>query len=326
MSNEWSDTEIDACVRTYLWMRKAIAEGFKPTKKRIREALISGPVHGRSHGSIEFRFQNISAVLDTRSEPWIDGYKPRKNVGAETAKRISEFLDTYHRHRHSRRLNWLINSLPSEVVRVAASKLASGIDFQYPDSTDYDLDIDGVKLPPKKVIGYAGLLHYGAPLFSENFSGGEKTPCFNKLGSSGFNVAEKLDPLKTDPESKDFRKAVSQIKAKGSGPPPRGNARPKKHSQSSVCYERDANVVAYAETRADGICELCSLPAPFNRPDGTPFLEVHHIIPLAEGGPDTVENAAALCPNCHRACHHGEDADQHRKTLLLSISVKHETG
>ena len=29
-------------------------------------------------------------------------------------------------------------------------------------------------------------------------------------------------------------------------------------------------------------------------------LEIHHIIPEAEKGPDTEDNAAPLCPNCHR--------------------------
>lgn len=28
-------------------------------------------------------------------------------------------------------------------------------------------------------------------------------------------------------------------------------------------------------------------------------IEVHHIIPEAEGGPNTLDNAATLCPNCH---------------------------
>src|SRR6266496_1585898 len=30
-------------------------------------------------------------------------------------------------------------------------------------------------------------------------------------------------------------------------------------------------------------------------------VEVHHIIPQEEGGPDTEENAAPLCPSCHEA-------------------------
>ena len=45
--------------------------------------------------------------------------------------------------------------------------------------------------------------------------------------------------------------------------------------------------------------------APFKLPDGTPFLEVHHVIPLAKRGEDTIENTIALCPNCHRGAHYG---------------------
>lgn len=37
--------------------------------------------------------------------------------------------------------------------------------------------------------------------------------------------------------------------------------------------------------------------------DGRPYLEAHHVIPLAEGGPDIIENMVALCPNCHRKMH-----------------------
>jgi hypothetical protein len=31
----------------------------------------------------------------------------------------------------------------------------------------------------------------------------------------------------------------------------------------------------------------------------SPFVEVHHIIPEGEGGPNTLDNAAPLCPGCH---------------------------
>lgn len=53
---------------------------------------------------------------------------------------------------------------------------------------------------------------------------------------------------------------------------------------------------------ADGICDLCQEPAPFSTADG-PFLECHHVVPLAEGGPDVLTNTVALCPNCHRRAH-----------------------
>ena len=67
--------------------------------------------------------------------------------------------------------------------------------------------------------------------------------------------------------------------------------------------ERNPRVSEYTKLLAKGICQLCDQPAPFNDRFGDPFLETHHIIPLAEGGPDIIENVATLCPNCHRKMH-----------------------
>ncbi len=72
-------------------------------------------------------------------------------------------------------------------------------------------------------------------------------------------------------------------------------------------FKRNADVVAEVLVRANGYCEKCGKEAPFKRAkDGTPYLEVHHKIMLSEGGEDTVENAIATCPNCHRELHFGE--------------------
>lgn len=71
-------------------------------------------------------------------------------------------------------------------------------------------------------------------------------------------------------------------------------------------YNRNADVVASVLIRANGVCESCNSQAPFiRRKDNTPYLEVHHKIKLADGGKDTVDNAEALCPNCHREAHFG---------------------
>ncbi len=34
--------------------------------------------------------------------------------------------------------------------------------------------------------------------------------------------------------------------------------------------------------------------------------DVHHILPLSEGGPDVKSNMVCLCPTCHRKFHSGE--------------------
>lgn len=83
----------------------------------------------------------------------------------------------------------------------------------------------------------------------------------------------------------------------------RGRGRPGQRQSLSVRFERDVFVAENAKRRANGRCELCGNTAPFNRGDGDPYLETHHIVWLAQGGADTVENTVALCPNCHRKMH-----------------------
>ncbi|HFQ4922432.1 TPA: HNH endonuclease [Vibrio vulnificus] len=71
-------------------------------------------------------------------------------------------------------------------------------------------------------------------------------------------------------------------------------------------YRRDPDVVAEVLYRAEGFCEKCKEKAPFiKRSNGEPYLEVHHIIPLSQGGLDSLENVISLCPNCHRKIHFG---------------------
>lgn len=82
--------------------------------------------------------------------------------------------------------------------------------------------------------------------------------------------------------------------------------KPNKRTVEILQFERNPYVIAEVLIRANGICEECKNKAPFIRKsDNTPYLEVHHIIPLSENGDDTVENCIALCPNCHRKAHFG---------------------
>jgi 5-methylcytosine-specific restriction endonuclease McrA len=83
--------------------------------------------------------------------------------------------------------------------------------------------------------------------------------------------------------------------------------KPSKRVVRTTVFQRSSDVVAEVRLRARGKCERCKKLAPFARfSDGTPYLEVHHIIHLASGGDDTVANALALCPNCHREAHFGK--------------------
>ncbi|MBN3382926.1 HNH endonuclease [Clostridium botulinum] len=82
--------------------------------------------------------------------------------------------------------------------------------------------------------------------------------------------------------------------------------KPQKINVISVNFKRNPDVVVEVLKRANGFCEYCKEPAPFIRKsDNTPYLEVHHVVPLSEDGEDTIENTVALCPNCHRKAHFG---------------------
>lgn len=81
---------------------------------------------------------------------------------------------------------------------------------------------------------------------------------------------------------------------------------PRKVNVVSTAFIRNADVIAETLYQAKGICGACGKNAPFTKAsDGTPYLEVHHKIRLADEGEDTIDNAIALCPNCHRLRHFG---------------------
>jgi hypothetical protein len=108
-----------------------------------------------------------------------------------------------------------------------------------------------------------------------------------------------------------------------SGPPvnPPGVAAPRRVLVANAYeYERDPGVKACVLELAGGLCESCGALAPFTRADGRPFLEVHHVVPLSDGGPDVVTNAVALCPNCHRALHLAADAQTRRAAIYAAVT------
>ncbi len=97
---------------------------------------------------------------------------------------------------------------------------------------------------------------------------------------------------------------------------------PSTRSTRTRTYDRSPEVIAYAKVRAGFKCEApgCETPL-FISADGWPFCEVHHLVRLADGGPDTPENVACLCPNHHREIHHGTAAQGLLAALAAIRSV-----
>ncbi len=73
---------------------------------------------------------------------------------------------------------------------------------------------------------------------------------------------------------------------------------------------------------ADGVCQGCHEPAPFENASGEPFLEVHHLTRGSDGGADDPENVVSLCPNCHRRVHEGCDGETFNQELRDSVEQR----
>jgi len=102
-------------------------------------------------------------------------------------------------------------------------------------------------------------------------------------------------------------------------PVPAGQRQPTSALKQVTDYARDPAVKAWVLKNAQGRCECCGKPAPFRTADDLPYLEVHHVRTLANGGADTVDNTVAICPNCHRELHLGADSAGLRTRLYAKV-------
>lgn len=126
------------------------------------------------------------------------------------------------------------------------------------------------------------------------------------LATLGFSVID----IRHGKDDADFEKQVAlslkstpEVRRKRLATAP---SRPKSRLTVVSQFIRNPDVIAEVLFQAQGKCQGCGMKAPFLRyRDGTPYLEVHHRHQLSQGGEDTVENAIALCPNCHRQKHYG---------------------
>ena len=157
------------------------------------------------------------------------------------------------------------------------------------------------------IAGYKPRANVGATVL------GRLASLYDQLGDP-----EPADFSPTDDPS-DLRKRAARLQKASFGSAPVGNSSPAQSVATLSRFCRSPAVVAYVIAESGGMCECCGRAAPFLTSGGVPFLEVHHVKPLAEGGPDTVDNAVAVCPNCHRACHHAADKAAIRDALIKSV-------
>ncbi|MEP3156895.1 MAG: DUF3883 domain-containing protein [Nitratireductor sp.] len=88
---DWSPQEIDAIVADYFSMLSDELADL-PFNKAERNRGLRERID-RSRGSIEFKHQNISAVMLGLGQPWITGYKPAANFQNALVDGVLRWLD-----------------------------------------------------------------------------------------------------------------------------------------------------------------------------------------------------------------------------------------
>jgi hypothetical protein len=92
MSDSWSNTEVQLIIAEYFNMLSAELRGEPYSKTEHRRAL-RPLLRNRSDGSIEFKHQNISAVLIKLGQPYIKGYLPRFNYQQILVEAVIGYLE-----------------------------------------------------------------------------------------------------------------------------------------------------------------------------------------------------------------------------------------
>ena len=93
IGTDWQHDELDTIIEDYFAMLAADLAGQPYVKSRHSAALMARI--GRTHRSVEFKHQNISAVLDELGLPWIPGYKPKRNYQNAIFDAIDRYLSKH---------------------------------------------------------------------------------------------------------------------------------------------------------------------------------------------------------------------------------------
>ncbi len=115
----WSNEEIDIIVEDYFNMLHKELRGQNFRKSDHNRRVQSRT--GRSKGSVEYKYQNISAVLNILGCPRIDGYLPAKNIQKALIPGVERYLDNFKWE------SWIDTSLLDRVKKTSSTDIADEI-------------------------------------------------------------------------------------------------------------------------------------------------------------------------------------------------------
>src|SRR5262249_40437495 len=86
----WADAEIQPTVTAYFTMLRAELGGQPYVKADFNREVQAAT--GRSRGAVDYKFENISAVLADIGLPYVPGYKPYGNYQGALRAEVERFL------------------------------------------------------------------------------------------------------------------------------------------------------------------------------------------------------------------------------------------
>src|SRR6266436_4003478 len=122
IGTDWQHDELDAIIEDYFAMLAADLAGQPYVKARHSAALMARI--GRTHRSVEFKHQNISAVLDELGLPWIPGYKPKRNYQNAFFGGIDRYLSAHGDAAYQQASNIALHAAEGVAVFVEAPRLS----------------------------------------------------------------------------------------------------------------------------------------------------------------------------------------------------------
>lgn len=92
-ANAWSVEEVEATVAAYFEMLRLELAGI-PYNKSERNARLRPLLANRTKAAVEYKFQNISAVLVNHAQAYIRGYLPAQNYQQVLEASVLEWLES----------------------------------------------------------------------------------------------------------------------------------------------------------------------------------------------------------------------------------------
>lgn len=90
----WTDTELEASVNAYLKMLEKEKNGQPFIKSQENQLLREGALSRRSSRSVDYRMQNISALMEKLGLPLVKGYAPAKNIGSNVENKLRKIIES----------------------------------------------------------------------------------------------------------------------------------------------------------------------------------------------------------------------------------------